>query len=382
MAFDIETLDDVIAANSCCCAPVLCPVPVRECESSSGSVAVDLLFPFAEPSGVPTAEVPTLYESFSSDVESLHNGTQVIYYSHDFSPPTNAGYENFKINTATATSEADQAYSGHEVQSSSDGTTCTPSDTPTSGGFFSPSYDTEEDFCNRTETTQAVGTLYTHTPVGPEPTPTGCPGPFPEIPTTEWGDYSLTLQTLQTLTGTKTKADLQSEAIVDIPGTWLGSGCSSSLSFASGAFQANPRWPIESDNYDGAAWPACGDGPFTVPAWSFATKARITYRVPHEWTDPISGLTVPFPGTYFKITYDVLFTPAVGSPSFDSEDNVIDWTTGPGTGDADDPSWVIGTVTLDPPSEPGTLEIVNVRFTCRDEGMFADVPQVTGTAYP
>ena len=33
MAFDIETLDDLITASSCCCPPVLCPVPVRECES-------------------------------------------------------------------------------------------------------------------------------------------------------------------------------------------------------------------------------------------------------------------------------------------------------------------------------------------------------------
>lgn len=109
------------------------------------------------------------------------------------------------------------------------------------------------------------------------------------------------------------------------------------------------------------------------------TKVRTRWRIPHEWTDPISGLTVPFPGTYFLITYDILEEPDDGDPSFYLEDQTALWT-GPGSGDADDPSWFTDWITIPPPSVPGTRRIVNRRLVCRENWGLGVLPQVWGEA--
>ena len=114
--------------------------------------------------------------------------------------------------------------------------------------------------------------------------------------------------------------------------------------------------------------------------------ARSRFHIPATWTDPVTGATVPFPGTYFKITYDILEEPdGWDDPvptvfrSFVSEDNVLEWT-GPGSGAANDPSWLLPWITLDPPTVPGTRRIVNVRFVCRENWGLGVLPQVWGEA--
>jgi hypothetical protein len=114
-------------------------------------------------------------------------------------------------------------------------------------------------------------------------------------------------------------------------------------------------------------------------------KARVRFQIPSTWLDQNTGLTVPFTGTYFKITYDILTTPEgwfegwAGADRSFLADQTIVWT-GPGTGAPDDPSWFTDWITIDPPSVPGTRRIVNVRFVCRENWFVGVVPQTTGEA--
>jgi len=80
-----------------------------------------------------------------------------------------------------------------------------------------------------------------------------------------------------------------------------------------------------------------------------------------------------------------------------SQDNVVVWA-GPGTPipaavivddeitnqaaiDAATATWLSGWYDLDPPTEPGTKRVVNIRFECYGVNDYGNKPQVTGEAY-
>jgi hypothetical protein len=100
----------------------------------------------------------------------------------------------------------------------------------------------------------------------------------------------------------------------------------------------------------------------------------ITLRtVRYRWRVPSSHL-----GTYYKITWDVLYEPV----GWDDEDIpeaerplrysrtnlTVEWE-GPGTGAQSDPSWLAGDwFVLELPEEPGVRKIINVRFKHMREG--------------
>ena len=118
-----------------------------------------------------------------------------------------------------------------------------------------------------------------------------------------------------------------------------------------------------------------------------ARSSRARFKIPATWADQVTGLTVPFTGTYFKITYDIIEEPTGWDDaeptvfrSFFLEDQVLTPWIGPGTGAPDDPSWFTDWITLDPPSVPGIRRIVNIRFVCRENWFVGVVPQTTGDA--
>jgi hypothetical protein len=95
-----------------------------------------------------------------------------------------------------------------------------------------------------------------------------------------------------------------------------------------------------------------------------------------------------FPGTYFKITWDVIEepegwddeTPTVFR-SFVDEDLTWEWE---GPGDPEDPdSWISPWFEIDPPAPLDFLEvnrrIVNIRYECY-RSQFGQKPQITGEA--
>lgn len=146
------------------------------------------------------------------------------------------------------------------------------------------------------------------------------------------------------------------------------------------------------------------DDPNCEGQYLSATAVRYRWRIPSTWTDPVTGASVTFPGTYFKIVWDVInepydwdamvddpdYTgdppipqvpkPERGTRSWYSEDNEAIWT-GPGSGDQDDDSWFTGYSYINAPTTfVGSRRVVNVRFVCREDWGLGVLPQVTGEA--
>lgn len=112
----------------------------------------------------------------------------------------------------------------------------------------------------------------------------------------------------------------------------------------------------------------CEGEPTAEPANVVATKVR------YRWQVPSSHL-----GTYYKITWDVLFEPTGWDDEeipeedrplrFSRKNLTVEWT-GPGSGAQSDPSWLAGDwYDLEVPEEPGERRVINVRFK-----MFPDAP--------
>ena len=98
--------------------------------------------------------------------------------------------------------------------------------------------------------------------------------------------------------------------------------------------------------------------------------------VRYRWKIPAD-----FTGTYFKISWDILFEPAVGESSLEAEGVTWVWT-GPGNPeDETDESWFSDWNELSMPSAPGKKRVVNIRFECY-RSPYGNKPQVTGEAFP
>jgi hypothetical protein len=101
-----------------------------------------------------------------------------------------------------------------------------------------------------------------------------------------------------------------------------------------------------------------------------ATKARFRWVIPDTWT-----------GSYFKITWDVVFFPDDEStPTVVALDETWDDWTGPGDPEDAD-AWKSGWYEIDPPEETGETRIVNVRYECYRSTRLGIKPQITGEAY-
>lgn len=125
--------------------------------------------------------------------------------------------------------------------------------------------------------------------------------------------------------------------------------------------------------------------------------ARVGWQIPATWLDLVAG-EVAYPGTYFLIGFNVLeevFDPAdlstpvsqtfIDNPAAGGGDDPKEWAVewiGPGSGDADDPSWRTEFVKIPPPSGTGYIfrRIVNRRLVCRENWGIGDLPQVWGEA--
>ena len=140
--------------------------------------------------------------------------------------------------------------------------------------------------------------------------------------------------------------------------------------------------------FTAAAWPSPGG--LTTSSRSHNTTLAAGSLYPGETL--VSGVilrTVQFAfriptshlGTFFRITYDILETPTVGDPFLFLEDQTIEWT-GPGSGASTDPSWLTDYIDLDPPDEPGSRSVVNVRFISYTGTRFGVKPSVTGSSFP
>lgn len=115
---------------------------------------------------------------------------------------------------------------------------------------------------------------------------------------------------------------------------------------------------------------------YSVFGCAFGIKSRFRWVIPDT-----------HPGSYFKITWDVVFFPE----GYDTEDpespqpEVVaadqTWTwVGPGDPEDED-SWKSDWYELAPPESSGQVRVVNIRFECYRSTKFGVKPQVTGEAY-
>jgi len=255
--------------------------------------------------------------------QSIFSRVTTTYYFGHFSNATGTRY-NKEITTYTG---------------------CSYESTDTLDGFYN--------FFYPDGSTQLDNTVLTTTNNG-QPF-TGCTDPVIALsdPIT-WADW---------MTGAEAGLDTNFAGVVDA--NWTGSACAAAKTGA-------PSYVVDGGN----------DASFYLEKeWS-----RTRWKIPATWSDQVTGLSVPFTGTYFLFTYDIIEepdgwddpTPAVFR-SFYLEDQTIEWT-GAGTGDEDDASWLTDWIYINPPEVSGTRRIVNRRLVCREDWGLGVLPQVWGEA--
>ncbi len=176
-----------------------------------------------------------------------------------------------------------------------------------------------------------------------------------EDPATE--QYTNTTTTTSSLSDPVSKADVIARCI-----TRLGSRWDPPASSYYAVATTTATWPLI-----GATWPH-------PPVTTYVTTSKVRYRwrVPSTWFDPVAGAVVAFTGTYFKITWDVLYEPVGWDDEdipeearpirFSRKNLTVEWE-GPGTGAQSDPSWLAGDwYELAAPEEVGVRKVINIRF--------------------
>lgn len=133
-------------------------------------------------------------------------------------------------------------------------------------------------------------------------------------------------------------------------------------------FETNPSYFIGSESTSSLTITQTdGDGNPVVITYR---SAQITFSVNQG-----------FKGNYFKVTYDILESPTVGSPMLVSQDNTLEWNR-PNKEILDPEDYDFDPFVLPPPSAPGIVEIVNIRYQCYRSTRYGNPPpQVTGEAF-
>jgi len=385
----IETLEDWnTRLGYCgCCEMPSCPVPEQDCQSLSGDASVNGFAPFVKPDGEPTDDVPTIYKTKTDTRGDRYTGSAWDYDAGTGAFSSTEVKYTVVANWSNILGEAQDITASFTINESlPEGGSCESFSGDGSAGDAPYPFDVSYDAGTETNTCEAaewkVATNHTSTS-GTEPNLVGCPGPFPDAKTIAWNYQWEEITDGAKLTDEETKEGLRTKADTDIPDSWpttpTGTSCSASYVTS---------WPkIE----DIGEWPDCPDGPPTASATTTLTKSRYRWKIPASHT-----------GTYFKITWDIVFYPEgwdatiddpdyvppdplpdppppipqvpdpdATPPSFVSEDLTYEWTGGDRTS---------GWYEIDAPPEEGVSKVVNIRFICY-RGPYGSKPQVTGEAY-
>ena len=360
----IETLDDInqILAQ-CCCEMPACPVPTKECESATAVIG-DRGYHNEED------EEWTLYSTLKYRDE----------YTETFSEPdeevtSSAFYELAYIWSSPWEGSIGSCYTWESTEDSA----CT-----SEGTLVHQFYDTVDGVRDELNNTLTV-TRYARSGVAipdTDPVEYYAPCTFEDVGVTDYVDPD--------------EPDVESS--LGFNNTSLGAfsvyGGSSvdltlyedGVSYSAWATAAAAEAILQLGEIDEECWtgeecksstaqdptPIVGDSTVAVTV----IASRFKWIIPNTWT-----------GSYFKITWDVVFFPDGYDPE-DAEspqpevvaaDQTWTWT---GPGDPEDAdTWKSGWHELPPPTEPGEVRVVNVRFECYRPTRFGIKPQTTGEGY-
>lgn len=413
-----------------------CPIPTIDCQTKEGSQTAYLWIPFIKPDGDPTDDIPALYLNRSEIWnESWTTGAAWLYQGWEWNPtssttPTSPGNQwteylqsqYFRGSKTTAglweyieegnsDEDSDGVHAGPitpfgpDTQSGTDGyrdfailfslSGVAPYDTTSSdfSNVVSP-----EQFMKTPIIYQHDGEVVNYVKGDGAPSLQGVGGTNGEY-THSWDIEEYFSERYENWF-TINKEDIRNDAMID-SGEWPEpplppQGTGSDTTACSSSFTVT--WPKISDI---DPWP---DPAVTYPlsnipwkTWASGEIVDVRYR----WKIPNT-----FTGSYFKITWDVLTEPegwdaTIDDPDYEPPDPLPDppppvpqipkpgrpsrsyvqdltavWT-GPGTGGESDPSWFTEWNDLNPPPEPGTRRVCNIRFECY-RGPYGSKPQLTG----
>jgi hypothetical protein len=391
----IETLPEwnAVLAGDCCCQMPVCPVPTRECESITGIAGC----PLAPDPGEEPAENESItygcfipFEAAALDAEddlavytmlrelfktNVISGTYKSYYvdnvedsgvaylySRTYSPPGFAS-DTWKSWFQTTVEDPTGIWDITMDTGSADVSGPSVPETVTT-------WESVADTCEKTTTTLIKNTGVETSISGDVDTfRTDLNGDLVETTNpasvTFSSEFAWDLRRSEgrqefTLSVSYTKAALIAAAEADLPAEFpspaTGSDCIASRI---------ETWPKKKD----FTWPVCAETTVrNAGIGCSVTKARFRWVIPEAHG-----------GTYFKITWDVVFFPTSGSPVLISANQTWDDWEGPGDPEDAD-SWKSGWYEIDPPEEPGEVRVVNIRFECY-QGPYGNKPQITGEAY-
>ena len=424
----IETLQDYIAQASCCCPPPLCPIIEQICESATGESGDQYgYFPWVRPTGADDDPTPFLYLSGDWGGDYIQYGTAAWYQGWNENPTVADNWAellDIAVMTGDVTPGAWTSEQTGNFTLLDDGTHSTP--IPIANSFSGldgrPSFiyiftGGASDFCwdegssdsatvlvpantSRTDTvwTQAQDKIQYIKGTG-VPSLQGAGGADNLFD--QYWDVTTEQTLTATLTGPFTRMDVLNDAVA-AAGGWDGEVCEASCEVS---------WPnIENIHVTYPQDPGTGPWGEDFRATASIVKVRYRWRIPSTWVDPVTGATVAFPGTYFKIVCDVINEPdgwddTIDDPDYEppvpndppepipqvpkpgrpvrtwyAEDNEAIWI-GPGTGDQDDPSWFTDYFYINAPTSfVGRRYVVNVRYICREDWGLGVLPQVIGEA--
>lgn len=367
---DIETLEDWNARLACCCTMPTCPTPSMECQSITVSACgfslpahedlapADACKIFKTKTNLSTVVQSTVgispgHDSYTAEDTDIR--ASVLEYSivegsctletvsSSFNSTETINVTNYSGEvTVDITTVTTLTYLGDNTLS---GTVTGTDGIDPENNYSEPIIDAGPPYDHDADATWSVaGTTYTFH----SSTTTGdVDGPGSEETTLAY-DYSIEYSSQVDADALATQL---TTAIADLgEEDWPGSGCFSSVTTTKVFNEAEPPEIICSQV-------------------SGATAVRYRWQIPASHT-----------GNYFKITWDVVTEPTDGVPTLESDVGTWEWA-GPGNAeDPDDASWFSGWYDLDPPAEPGTKRVVNVRFECY-RSPYGNKPQLTGEGY-
>jgi hypothetical protein len=347
----IETLADwnLILAGCGCCPMPECPVPTRECESIS-----------AELCGI---SLPT-HPSNTTEEECIVFQTKTAVETVDISI-TEPGED---------TSGPDYSLTQFETK------TYATSYSYVDGECVSQWSKTEVSSSLVLDPAATFGSYVYTKRIAWEYTTTQTEGGSPVIVGT-WTEQDTDFQNgdpdgpITTLTDDEISGVLETPTVSDFTpdSSWSKSGFaySKAISADSSVVVTYSNPSSGEDSLTGLDFPDDATGTSCIAQLSCtdATKTRFRWLIPDTWE-----------GSYFKITWDEVTFPADEStPTVVNADKTWTWE---GPGDPEDAdSWKSGWYALAPPSEPGEVRVVNVRFECYTSAKFGTRPQTTGEAY-
>lgn len=370
--------------------PVDFPTPEPDVPAGYSDVSHLAAFPYKQPSGGLTDDLPTIYRTESVvRGEIIYDGEGWSYGSGSGTFPITGEYKNHGVYhmVVGGAYTASLSYQLNIHNPLEDPVCANSSGAGLVGGITGPwrgevTYDDGDPETTCNETLMLVTVTGTSVS-GSEPELIGCPGPFTYSPEVYSWNYTRERNDRDQLASGISKSDLIARAIAKIPDGWEdadGAECTSKRLVA---------WPTIGDGLDGDEWLECFDPaqPRIATAEVTVTKARYRIGIPDTegyagfdaahaaWVaaDPETRGAEPAQRSYFEAQWDEVFFPA----DTEIDPSLVAARSWIYDGTADFSEWFEIAI----PAIPGETRIVNLMTKCYRSSRLGIKPTSHGEVY-